>query len=96
MKITASNTQLVQQKVDLINNDRLNELPGEVYEFNASISGSFQENEYPVAKTLYLKVGAQVMITKNDTSTPQKWVNGTLGIIESLEGEKIKIKINNV
>ena len=35
------------------------------------------------------------MITKNDTSTPQKWVNGTLGIIESLEGEKIKIKINN-
>ncbi len=83
------------KKVDAINNEHLNELPGEVYEFNASISGSFQENEYPVAKTLYLKVGAQVMITKNDTSTPQKWVNGTLAIIESLEGEKIKIKINN-
>ena len=63
------------KKVDSINNERLNELPGEVYEFNASISGSFQENEYPVAKTLYLKVGAQVMITKNDTSTSKmgKW-----------------------
>lgn len=81
-------------KVDSINNENLEKLKGELYEFDASITGNYKESEYPVAKKLYLKVGAQVMITKNDTSQPQKWVNGTLGIIESLEGEKIKIKIN--
>ena len=81
-------------KVDSINNARLDALSGELYEFKASVSGSYKENEYPVSKILKLKVGAQVMITKNDTSFPRRWVNGTLGIIECLEGEKIKIKVN--
>jgi ATP-dependent exoDNAse (exonuclease V) alpha subunit len=81
-------------RVDVINNENLEKLNGEMYEFDASVTGTYKESEYPVAKKLYLKVGAQVMITKNDTSLPQKWVNGTLGVIESLEGEKIKIKIN--
>ena len=81
-------------RVDAINNENLEKLNGEIYEFDAKITGTYKESEYPVAKKLYLKVGAQVMITKNDTSDPQKWVNGTLGVIESLEGEKIKIKIN--
>ena len=81
-------------RVDVINNENLEKLNGEMYEFDASVTGTYRESEYPVAKKLHLKVGAQVMITKNDTSIPQKWVNGTLGVIESLEGEKIKIKIN--
>ena len=81
-------------KVDTINSSRLNELTGELYQFNADITGSYKESEYPVSKILNLKVGAQVMITKNDTSFPRKWVNGTLGIIECLEGDKIKIKVN--
>ena len=32
-----------------------------------------------------------IMITKNDTEVPRKWVNGTLGIIQSLSEDKIKI-----
>ena len=40
-------------------------------------------------------VGAQIMITKNDTEVPRKWVNGTLGVIQSLSEDKIKILIKH-
>ena len=59
------------------------------FEFNAEIKGNFKENEYPVEKNLRLKVGAQIMLVKNDNSTPQRWVNGTIALISKLEKNKI-------
>ena len=44
-------------------------------------------------KNLKLKVGAQIMLTKNDPS--DRWVNGTMGLIHKLEKDKIFIKIGN-
>ena len=83
------------RKVDDINNTNLYKLKTPTYNYNAIIKGSWKEKEYPVKKEIILKEGAQVMITKNDTDEPKKWVNGTLGVICSLSKDKIKIKIKD-
>jgi hypothetical protein len=36
------------------------------------LKGKWKDNEFPVKKEIILKVGAQIMITKNDTETPKK------------------------
>ena len=82
-------------KVDEINNSKLNELQTKIYTYKATIKDKFNENSYPVKKELNLKVNAQIMITKNDTSFPQKWVNGTIATIEYLSKDEIKIKIKD-
>ena len=40
-------------------------------------------------KTLKLKVGAQVMFTRNDPH--KRWVNGTIGIVSKLTKDEIKV-----
>ena len=44
------------------------------------------------SEDLTLKVGAQVMMTKNDSQ--QRWVNGSLGEIKKLSKHSVKVKIN--
>ncbi|SVB73591.1 uncharacterized protein METZ01_LOCUS226445, partial [marine metagenome] len=83
------------RKVDDINNTNLYKLKTPTYNYNAIIKGPWKEKEYPVKKEIILKEGAQVMITKNDTNVPKRWVNGTLGIICSLSHNEIKVKIND-
>lgn len=80
-------------KVDAINNKKLNEIESEEFTFTAQVKGNFKEKEFPVEEQLRLKVGAQVMIVKNDHSHLRRWVNGTLATIESLEKDKVFIKI---
>ena len=81
-------------KVDDVNNKNLKLINSPQFEFNAEIKGNFKENEYPVEKNLRLKVGAQIMLVKNDNNTPQRWVNGTIAIISKLEKYKISINID--
>ena len=58
----------------------------------------------PTALELKLKVGAHIMMIKNDhtdnTSTNKqekaRWVNGTLGIVADLSDNLIKVEINGV
>jgi hypothetical protein len=83
-------------KVDSINNSKLNEIDSRLFEYEAEIKGTFKESEHPAPKTLKLKVGAQVMLTKNDTnSEPRKWVNGTLATVDELGSNFIKVKIKD-
>ena len=42
-------------------------------------------------KNLKLKVGAQIMLTKNDPG--ERWVNGTMGLVEKLDKDKIYVKV---
>ncbi len=72
--------------VDLVNNDMISQLPGELKEFKMKAWGP-----EPLLKTLKkgclspevlnLKIGAAVMFTKNNHKAG--FVNGTLGIVES-------------
>jgi ATP-dependent DNA helicase PIF1 len=75
-----------------INDRRLNELPGEAHEFQAEITGQLEESAFPTEEILRLKVGAQIMMLRNDRE--KRWVNGTLGTIKSISGDEIKVDID--
>lgn len=45
----------------------------------------------PAPIQLNLKVGAQVMLTKNDSD--KRWVNGTIGVIKELHQDKIIVSV---
>jgi len=83
------------RKVDDINNTNLYKLETPTFTYNAIIKGSWKDKEHPVKKEIILKVGAQIMITKNDMDDPKRWVNGTLGVITFLSKDQIKVKIND-
>ncbi|MGF3055993.1 AAA family ATPase [Microbacterium sp. YY-01] len=51
--------------------------------FSAIISGDTDGFEFPTDETLYLAVGAQIMLLNNDDSG--RWVNGTIGKIEEID-----------
>lgn len=78
------------KQVERMNAQALQKLPGDPKDYNATISGEFPENEYPTSKTIQLKLGARVMLIKND---PHKgrYVNGTIGTITKLEEDRIGI-----
>ena len=83
------------RKVDDINNTNLYKLTTPSFNYNAIIKGSWKDKEHPVKKEIILKVGAQVMITKNDTESPKRWVNGSIGIVTQLTENSIHLKIKN-
>jgi energy-coupling factor transporter ATP-binding protein EcfA2 len=81
-------------KVDYINQAKLDKIKTKSFIYKAEIKGKFKL-ELPVKENLELKVGAQVMITKNDIEPVRRWVNGTVGFIHSLTPDEIKIRIKD-
>ena len=59
-----------------INQRRLADLRGERRVFPASVQGQFDEKSFPTESDLELKVGARVMMIRNDPEG--RWVNGSL------------------
>jgi len=82
-------------RANLINESELNKLKIKSSFFNAEISGKFSENAYPNAERLELKVGAQVMFIKNDSSTDKRYYNGKIGIITAISKESVTVKCAN-
>lgn len=82
--------------VTRINRDALRRLPGDSKTARAEIIGEFGgAGGYPADEQLELKVGAQVMFLRNDTSGdgPPRWVNGTLGTVESI-GRTVRVEVD--
>lgn len=67
----------------------LKQLPGQLYTSNAIIDEKFPKSYYPTNVQLSYKVGAQIMFIENDKD--DRWVNGTLGIILSVDGDKLQV-----
>ena len=82
-------------RANLINDSELNKLKIKSAFFNAEISGKFSENAYPNAERLELKVGAQVMFLKNDSSTDKRYYNGKIGIITAISKETVTVQCAN-
>lgn len=76
---------------DEINKKSLADLKGKSFAYFASIVDDFPEKIYPVDGTLQLKVGAQVMFVKNDSSFEKNYFNGKMGIIKSLSSDEIMV-----
>lgn len=74
-----------------LNDNKLSQLNTPAFEFEATIEKDFPESIYPIDRTLILKLGAQVMFTKNDPSPAKEYVNGTLGRVTAIEDERIEV-----
>lgn len=79
----------LNRTADEINQKRLAEIKADEYTYEGSVTGKFEEKRFPVDMTLKLKVGAQVMFTRNDTK--KRWVNGTIGTISKLSKDEIRV-----
>uniref|UniRef100_A0A2H8TMV8 ATP-dependent DNA helicase PIF1 n=1 Tax=Melanaphis sacchari TaxID=742174 RepID=A0A2H8TMV8_9HEMI len=97
LKSTASNlleqdgivpTRLCCRTADaqLINQQKIFDLPGKVYKFEAFDSGPTKtlDDHTPVAKSFVLKSGAQVMLLKN-LSVSSGLVNGARGVVKDFD-----------
>ncbi|MGB4762013.1 MAG: PIF1 family ATP-dependent DNA helicase [Candidatus Saccharimonas sp.] len=82
--------------VSRINHKKLAELEGVEREYQAEVWGDIKEQSFPTEKKLKLKIGAQVMMLKNDEEKPRRWVNGTLGVITRLGAESVRVNIDGV
>ena len=88
MRLTATNFQ-----AENINKLFLKELPGSTKIFHSKVEGTFKtEKSLPAPNELSLKIGAQVIMTKNNKDL---WFNGTIGKIIKFNENSITVKIRN-
>lgn len=78
-------------KADVINESKLNALPGKMYRFETELEGSFPEHAYPTAARLELKQGAQVMFVRNDTSAEKRYFNGKIGTVTKISDKTVEV-----
>lgn len=77
IRLTTHNAQ-----ADSFNAMKLDELPGELRQFEADVQGEFPENTYPADHVLSLKEGAQVMFVRNDPDGA--YYNGKIGKVTAV------------
>jgi len=75
-----------------INTERLESLPGQEKEFAATIRGEFPKDAYPTETSLKLKIGAQVMFVKNDSSAEKLFYNGKIGTVVRMEDSTVFVQ----
>ncbi len=78
-------------KADAINAKELDALPGPSSFFDAELKGDFPAKLYPLPERIKLKVGAQIMFIKNDTSEEKLYFNGKLARVKQIDGEDITV-----
>jgi len=75
-----------------INQAELDKISHPEYQYNAIVKGDFPENIYPTEHTLTLKLGAQVMFVKNDSSPERRFYNGMIGNIIDIDKNGFSVK----
>ena len=83
----------VNKTADSINLQHLEEIDSEEFVYEGVINGNFEEKRFPVEQKLRLKVGAQVMFTRNDPQ--RRWANGTLGHVTKLASDEITVMLDS-
>lgn len=79
-------------QADRINQAELERITAPEDTYRAVVNGVFPEYSYPTAERLTLKVGAQVMFVKNDSTGERRYYNGLLGVIEQLNSDGIVVQ----
>jgi len=82
-------------RANLINNSELNKIKNKSHFFTAEVSGKFNENSFPNDEKLELKVGAQVMFIKNDSSLEKRYFNGKIGVVTDISKETVTVQCAN-
>jgi len=76
-----------------INAARLSRLSGKMYQYNLKPIGKCEPTALLEHAELQLRVGAQVMFTKNDQRG--RWANGTIGSVKSLSRHGVRVRCGN-
>jgi ATP-dependent exoDNAse (exonuclease V) alpha subunit len=79
---------------DAINRRRIQRLRTREFTYEGEPSGRFErinERNYPAPMGLKLREGTQVMFVRNDPDG--RWVNGTMGVVKTLEPDEIEVEI---
>lgn len=84
IRLTTHNAQ-----ADSVNEAKMNALDGEEVILEAEIDGTFPENAYPAETRLRLRVGAQVMFVRNDTSGESRYYNGKIATVKKVKPQLI-------
>ncbi len=79
-------------KAELTNRKELDKLNGKTVSYKAKVVGKFPEYAYPTDEDLVLKVGAQVMFIKNDSSVEKRYYNGKIGTVILLDKDEVIVK----
>lgn len=82
-------------RASLINESKLEKIDKKSHFFNADIQGKFSESSYPNSQLLELKVGAQVMFIKNDSSPEKRYFNGKIGTITYIDDDVVTVQCPN-
>ncbi|MBI2436436.1 MAG: AAA family ATPase [Candidatus Magasanikbacteria bacterium] len=69
-----------------INEKELAKLRTKLWTFRGQITGKFDQKILPTDELLNVKVGSQIMLLNNDKQG--RWINGTIGKIESIEKDE--------
>ncbi|MEO6347493.1 MAG: HRDC domain-containing protein [Aquaticitalea sp.] len=78
-------------RADQVNSAELNALTSEAYSYLAKLEGKFPEYAFPNQEELKLKVGAQVMFIKNDSSPEKRYFNWKIGKVILLDKDEVVI-----
>ena len=78
--------------IERVNNEKLKKLPGKVKVFHGVTTGKFNEKQLPVPIEVELKVGAQVMLSKNS----KEYVNGDIATVTEILEDRIKVMLINL
>ena len=86
-----------RRSADMLNARRLAALDDAPVSYTAERSGVFLREGWdrlePAPDPLLLKRGARVMFVKNDPD--QAWVNGSLGYVESLTRDRVRVRLDD-
>ena len=78
-------------KAEATNRIELEKLKTKAVVYNAEVDGKFPEYAYPNKEKLELKVGAQVMFVKNDSSPDKRYFNGKIGKVIHLDKDEVVV-----
>ncbi|MBN1989095.1 MAG: AAA family ATPase [Bacteroidales bacterium] len=87
-------------QVNQTNTTKLGELKNELKVYEGLITGTFPKDSFgnfvlPTERNLHLKVGAQIMILKNDQGDYKRYFNGKIGKISSLDESEIVVEFSD-
>src|SRR5690606_34807641 len=77
------------KKAETTNQAELDKLNTKVFTYKAKVEGKFPEFLFPNDEDLILKVGAQVMFIKNDSSPEKRYFNGKIGKVILLDKTEV-------
>ena len=79
-------------RAEQVNSTELEALSTREYKYKAKVSGKFPDHAFPNNEELLLKLGAQVMFIKNDSSPEKRYFNGKIGKIILLDKDEVVVK----